>query len=152
MSLDHLLNEIIKLKKLGGETKILSKNRTCVKTDSTVTKTLGPMEVYSLGKKHANVYFTRREAECMLLLLKGKTIGAVANILNLSPRTVEYYVKNMKSKLGCRTKFELLDTVHASDFIAETHKHLNSQNEGSQLFKQIEAMNQLSFVSENDDY
>jgi DNA-binding CsgD family transcriptional regulator len=62
-------------------------------------------------------YFTKREAECMVLLLRGKTINSVANILKLSPRTVEYYIKNMKSKLGCRTKFELIDLVYASEFM-----------------------------------
>ena len=154
MSLDHLLNEIIKLKKLGGETKILSKNKsgTRVKTGSTATKILGPMEVYSLGKKHANVYFTKREAECMLLLLRGKTILAVAESLHLSPRTVEYYVKNMKSKLGCRTKFELVDTVHASEFITETYKQVISQNEYLPLFEQTDAINQLAFVSEGEEH
>jgi len=53
----------------------------------------------------------------MIWLLKGKTINGVATILELSPRTVEYYIKNMKTKVGCRTKFELIDLIHASDFI-----------------------------------
>jgi DNA-binding CsgD family transcriptional regulator len=86
----------------------------------------------------------------MLLLLKGKTIVAVASILGLSPRTVEYYVKNMKSKLGCRTKFELLDAVHASEFISEAHK-LAKLRDYPQSFKHIDAINQPPFVSEDDD-
>jgi DNA-binding CsgD family transcriptional regulator len=53
----------------------------------------------------------------MTWLLKGKTINSIATILNLSPRTVEYYVKNMKAKIGCRTKFELIDLVYASEFM-----------------------------------
>lgn len=76
---------------------------------------------YSLGKKYAGAYFTKREAECMVLLLKGKTVGRIANMLKLSPRTIEYYMQNMKTKLGCRTKFELVDLVNGSDFM----QHVN---------------------------
>ncbi|MEI8055402.1 MAG: helix-turn-helix transcriptional regulator [bacterium] len=76
-----------------------------------------PFVRYKLGAKHGGRYFTKREAECMACLLKGKTIANVAAILKLSPRTVEYYIKNMKAKLLCRTKFELIDLVRASEFM-----------------------------------
>lgn len=72
---------------------------------------------YGLGERYAQVYFTKRESECMVLLLKGKTIDNVAMVLNLSPRTIEFYIKNMKSKVGCRTKSELIGLVCASEFI-----------------------------------
>lgn len=71
---------------------------------------------YFLGKKLKNLYLTKREAECMLLLLKGKTINGIAIILNLSPRTIEFYLKKMKIKLNCRTKFELIELIIHSDF------------------------------------
>lgn len=78
----------------------------------------GPLKIYSLGAKYGTAYFTKREAECMVWLLKGKTINKVAKKLNLSPRTVEFYLKNMKIKLGCRTKFELIDLVYDSEFMS----------------------------------
>jgi DNA-binding NarL/FixJ family response regulator len=52
-----------------------------------------------LGDKYGAVYFTRREAECMVCLLREKTIVSIAAILKISPRTVEYYIKNMKKSL-----------------------------------------------------
>ena len=73
--------------------------------------------VYSLGNHYGDIYFTKREAECMVWLLRGKTVNGVATLLKLSPRTVEYYLKNMKAKLRCRTKFELIDRVYESDFM-----------------------------------
>lgn len=76
------------------------------------------LKIYRLGEKFGTVYFTRREAECMVWLLKGKTISRVAMELGLSPRTVEFYLKNMKVKLGCRTKFELVEKVLDSEFMA----------------------------------
>lgn len=72
---------------------------------------------FLLGEKFKNVYFTSREAEVMIGLLQGKTINAVAESLGLSPRTVEFYVKNMKSKANCRTKSELIGKIFHSDFI-----------------------------------
>ena len=74
------------------------------------------LKIYSLGKQHQNIHFSQREAECMALLLTGKRIRTIANMLNLSTRTIEFYLKNMKKKLNCRTKFELIDLVRCSDF------------------------------------
>ena len=54
----------------------------------------------------------------MVHILKGKTISKVAVILELSPRTVEFYLKKMKSKLDCRTKSELMEKVLESDFLS----------------------------------
>lgn len=72
---------------------------------------------YELGAKCFGTYFTRREAECMVWLLKGATINIVAAKLNLSTRTVEYYMKNMRNKTRCHTKYELIRLVYSSEFI-----------------------------------
>ncbi|MBN2689962.1 MAG: hypothetical protein JXR42_05145 [Gammaproteobacteria bacterium] len=71
-----------------------------------------------LGENHPDISFTKREAECMWYFLKGQTMRAVASIFNLSPRTVEFYANNMKKKLSCKTKSELIDQVLKSDFRA----------------------------------
>ena len=72
---------------------------------------------YKLGAEYGNTYFTKREAECMKWLLTGETHRSIAVILKLSPRSVEYYVNNMKTKLGCRTQCQLIDLVRASEFM-----------------------------------
>ena len=74
------------------------------------------LRMYKLGNKFKDVYFSKREAECMMYLLRGKSIRNIAGILQLSPRSVEFYIRNMKKKLGCGTKFELIDLVAESDF------------------------------------
>lgn len=71
---------------------------------------------YYLGKKHHSVYFTQREAECMTAMISEKTNIKIGAKLNLSPRTVEFYLQNMKKKVGCRTKKELLCKVLDSEF------------------------------------
>lgn len=54
---------------------------------------------------------TKRERECLKLLLQGKTSKETSAALELSPRTVESYFENMKKKLKCYNKGELFTTA-----------------------------------------
>ena len=72
---------------------------------------------YFLGEKFPDIYFTRREAQVMVNLLKGKTIVSVAATLGISKRTVEFYVKKMREKLHAATKPELLELVNETEFL-----------------------------------
>lgn len=54
------------------------------------------------------IKFTNREFDCAKLLLNGFRIKEIAAIINLSPRTVETHVDNLKMKLDCRDKVELI--------------------------------------------
>lgn len=87
----------------------------CKKNEN--TKTYIKPKKYSLGPKFSGIHFSQRESDCMLQMLRGKSIDGIAKHTNLSPRTVEYYVKNIKKKVGCRTKFELIEIVIESDFL-----------------------------------
>lgn len=48
-----------------------------------------------------------RERECMKLLVAGKSAKETGILLDLSPRTVEFYFENIKNKLCCSAKYEL---------------------------------------------
>lgn len=50
---------------------------------------------------------SKRERQCLKLLLQGKTAKETAASLTLSPRTVEYYFDNLKDKLECWNRSEL---------------------------------------------
>ena len=76
-----------------------------------------PKKSYFIGAPYDKIYFTHREAECLFYLLRGLTISATAKMLHLSPRTVEFYVKNMKIKLKVKTKSELVECLHALNFM-----------------------------------
>jgi DNA-binding CsgD family transcriptional regulator len=52
---------------------------------------------------------SKREAECIYNLSQGKTAKEIAKVLNLSFRTVEFYINNIKNKWGCSTRSELID-------------------------------------------
>lgn len=55
-----------------------------------------------------DVKISKREAECLSLLCRGKRIKQIASMLGISPRTVEYFVENMKRKTQCKTTSQLL--------------------------------------------
>lgn len=54
-----------------------------------------------------NFVVSKREKQCLEFYLSGNTAKETAEILNLSHRTVEEYLNNLKKKLGCRYKREL---------------------------------------------
>lgn len=58
-----------------------------------------------------DVYFSKQEIKCLRLLVTGKTIKLIGQQLGLSPRTVEYYLINIKRKLNVKTKSELIEKV-----------------------------------------
>lgn len=75
------------------------------------------LKKYPVGKKYPQVYFTQREAQVMFYLLRGFSNKRVSILLQLSARTVEFYINNMKTKLNCRFKSDLLTEVAASEFL-----------------------------------
>jgi len=83
----------------------------------TYSRTRREIKSYFLGESFNNTYFTKREAECMMLFLKGYTNSQVAQLLNLSSRTIEFYIKNMRHKTGCTSKANLIAAVAKTDFI-----------------------------------
>lgn len=54
-----------------------------------------------------------QKSRCMQELLKGKTAKEIARCLNLSPRTVEHYLEDVRSKVGCRSARELLTLYYS---------------------------------------
>lgn len=51
---------------------------------------------------------TFREQQCLNLFKQGHTAQSTAAILKLSQRTIEHYFDNIKNKLNCHSKRELL--------------------------------------------
>lgn len=72
---------------------------------------------YFLGRSFPDVYFTYREARCMLYLLENRSNRKAAEIMGLSMRTVEFYVRNMRLKVGAKSRTHLIELVKQSDFV-----------------------------------
>jgi DNA-binding CsgD family transcriptional regulator len=84
----------------------LPKNRItlpCVENSKDLLNNQKSLKILSNAPK-----LTNRQVECCQLLLSGKTAKEIARQLDLSPRTVEYYLTNIKLKLKCSNKVELV--------------------------------------------
>lgn len=62
-----------------------------------------------------DIQLSNRESECIRLLLQGYAASQIAEILNLSKRTVEHYIENVKLKTNCYTKLELIEKFKEID-------------------------------------
>ena len=64
---------------------------------------------FSLTTERGIVFISKREAECMRHLGASKTVKEIAKVMSLSPRTVESYLTNIKNKLNCSSKSEIIN-------------------------------------------
>lgn len=53
---------------------------------------------------------TRQEQRCLNYFRQGKSAQATGALMGISQRTVEYYFENIKAKLGCHSKYDLLSS------------------------------------------
>ena len=62
-------------------------------------------------KDEINFYLTIREIEVLRLLMIGYQPKKIALLLKISRRTVEIYVENLKEKLHCSSKAEVINSA-----------------------------------------
>src|SRR3990167_1498243 len=63
------------------------------------------------NKKILPVNFNTREIDCLHLIKKGFTVKKMADVLCLSPRTIEDYIVSIRQKLGCQKKSEIITAL-----------------------------------------
>lgn len=65
-----------------------------------------------LKPPYEHVYLTPRELQTVLQLMQHKTMKQAAATLELSHRTIEFYLKNVKKKLNCYRKNIVIQILH----------------------------------------
>lgn len=63
---------------------------------------------YQVQEYPQNLQFTVRESECLFLLIRGKTAKEIGLFLNISPRTVESYIENIKIKCNVSKRSDII--------------------------------------------
>lgn len=64
--------------------------------------------------KSKEIKLTQRERECLHYLSVGYSAKKIGQELKISSRTVEIHIANMKRKLECHTRLELLARIKSS--------------------------------------
>lgn len=59
-----------------------------------------------------SVRLTQREAQCLSYLSNGEPTKKIARELAISPRTVDIHINNLKRKLDCHTRIELISRLN----------------------------------------
>jgi len=65
------------------------------------------IERYFILDQENNLYLTKREAECIAYMINGATAKKTARMLDISFRTVQSHIYQVKEKLQCANKDEL---------------------------------------------
>jgi DNA-binding CsgD family transcriptional regulator len=63
---------------------------------------------YNLNENSNKFGLTNRERECVFLLIRGQSAKEIGTLLSLSKRTIESYIENIKNKMNCKNKAEIL--------------------------------------------
>ncbi|MFT3742451.1 MAG: helix-turn-helix transcriptional regulator [Gammaproteobacteria bacterium] len=71
---------------------------------------------YYLGNNYPGKYFSAQEALCMYCLLQNHSYKDIAVALGLSERTITFYCHQMRAKISCASKTELVERVKETGF------------------------------------
>jgi LuxR family quorum-sensing system transcriptional regulator SolR len=76
-----------------------------------------PTKHYYFEDLLGNVPLTEREVRCLKAFTSGYTVKESAKLMKLSPRTIEYHLENIKAKLSCQRKADLMKLFSERIFI-----------------------------------
>lgn len=79
-------------------------------------KDLSKKEFQNINRSCNFSSLSKRELDCVRCLLLGKTMRETGEELFISPRTVETHLDNVKSKLGCHKKTDLMAMLFKNGF------------------------------------
>lgn len=79
-------------------------------------ETIAPIKRYYINVNNDQSYLTQVEARCCYYLIRALSIKEIAKLINLSPRTVENHLNNVKHKFSCATTSDLIKVLHHSSF------------------------------------
>lgn len=76
--------------------------------DFEIIKEFSPNKIY-VDRYGRDIILTRREYECYTMLVKGNSPKVIATLLDISVKTVEGYLANVRHKTGCSSRTQLFD-------------------------------------------
>ena len=83
--------------------------------------------IYILEGWENNYFLTDRQLECLFFLVRGKTSKNIARILNLSSRTIEGYINDIKLKMHCSSKNQIIEKSFMEGLVTIVPKSFTNQ-------------------------
>lgn len=88
-----------------------------------VNKLISSIVEFENGRLNVDgITLAKRETECLYYLVRGMSAKQIANQLTLSYRTVEYYLEQLKNKLNCYSRSDLIEKAIMAGFANFTNK------------------------------
>lgn len=121
----------------GMEIHATSLNQVCstlIQSDKKYrAKTEVQQRSYVINPMNFKKSISKRELDCIFYLLRGNSMKMIAKILNLSPRTVESYLEQVRIKLKCTNRSDLIETCLAEGYLNYIPSNILTMNVSSIL-------------------
>ncbi len=122
---------------LINKTPLFYFNSTKNETKTQIVNNLS-IQRYFLDGKYENIYLTPRETECLLLLCNDLYYAEIAKKLNISPATVREHIDNIKRKLYCKSKKDLIKTARQEGILEMINDYLPDKETNNERIRQRE--------------
>jgi len=83
---------------------------------------------YSINKHPTTINLTSKELEALFYVIRGKSAKFIADAMNISIRTAEFHIDNIKVKFTCRTKSELVSAAIQQGYMSVLPKNISSKS------------------------
>lgn len=107
-----------KIRLTSDELRLVSNNASAYKDKFCSLITDRKIDRYYLDNIAEELYLTHREAECLKLLRDGLNYYKIADKLSITRHTVQLHFNNIRIKLDCDSKKELIQKVKDSDILS----------------------------------
>lgn len=95
-----------------------------------------PVSSYVFNTYYEDFKLSTRESECIFLMIYGKSAKEISDFLNISKRTVENHIANIKQKLNFSVKSELIDWAIAHGLMYSIPKSLFSDKQLTEILQE----------------
>lgn len=92
---------------------------------------------YWVVKDDIRYHISVREKQCIDLLLAGYSMKVSANILNISYRTIEYYLSNVRLKLNCPNKCSIVKFFYNGAVVRKVSNRKRKSKRGRKAISQV---------------
>jgi DNA-binding CsgD family transcriptional regulator len=137
---DHVLGTVYHCQPLQQEV-IFRISQILFNQDSYYTKS--KQRSYNIEGKLKDKHLSARQQECLYHLLRGKSAGTIAEILKLSKRTIESYIEEIKYKMHCASKAELIEKSIDEGLLFCIPKDILSGNISLMLTERVAALKKI---------